>query len=41
VQGFLLQIEISEIIMYEADEPNALVDFLDAEPLAGQDGRDI
>jgi hypothetical protein len=27
----LLQVEVSGIIMHEADEPNAFVDFLDAE----------
>jgi len=32
----LLWLEISQIIIHEADEPNAVVDFLDAEPLAGQ-----
>jgi hypothetical protein len=26
-------------VVHEADEPNALVDFLDSEPLTGQDGR--
>jgi hypothetical protein len=26
--------------VHEADEPNALVDFLDADPLAGQDDGD-
>jgi len=36
LQGFLLQVEISEITVHAADEPNALVDFLDAELLAGQ-----
>jgi hypothetical protein len=41
LQGFLLQVEISQIIVHEACEPNAVVDFLDAELLAGQDGRDI
>ena len=41
MQGFLLQVEISEIIMHEADEPNAVVDFLDAELLACQHGRDV
>ena len=41
MQGFLLQIEISEIIVHEADEPNALVDFLDAQLLAGQHGGDV
>jgi hypothetical protein len=35
LQGFLLQVEVSEIVAHEADEPNALVDFLDAEPLTG------
>jgi len=31
-QGFLLPVEISRIIMHEADGPNAVVGFLDAEP---------
>ena len=34
LQGLLLQVEVSEIVMHEADEPNALVDFLDAELLS-------
>jgi hypothetical protein len=33
LQGSLLQVEVSEIVVHEADEPNALVDFLDAESL--------
>jgi hypothetical protein len=33
LQGFLLQVEVSEIVLHEADEPNALVDFFDAESL--------
>jgi hypothetical protein len=41
LQGFLLQVEISQIIVHEADEPNAIIDFLDAEFLAGQNGGDI
>ena len=41
LQGFLLQIEVAEIIVHEADEPNALVDFLDAESLTCQDARDV
>ena len=41
MQGFLLEVEVSEIIVHEADEPNALVDFLDSEFLAGQHGRDV
>lgn len=27
--------------MHEGDEPDALVDLLDAEPLAGEHGRDL
>jgi hypothetical protein len=30
VAGFLLQFEVSQIIMHEADEPKAVVEFLDA-----------
>jgi hypothetical protein len=30
LQGFLLQVEVSQIIVHEADEPNAVVDFLNA-----------
>jgi hypothetical protein len=30
LQSFLLQVEISEIIVHEGDEPNAFVDFLDS-----------
>ena len=41
LQGLLLQVEVSEIVMHEADEPNAVVDFLDAELLAGQHDRDV
>jgi hypothetical protein len=41
LQGFLLQVEVSEIIAHEADEPNAVVDLLDAESLARQHGRDV
>jgi hypothetical protein len=36
LQGSLLQVEITEIIVHEADEPNALVDFFDSELLAGE-----
>jgi hypothetical protein len=38
LQGSLLQIDIAQIIVDEADEPNSLVDLLEAEPLSGQDG---
>ena len=38
LQGLLLQVEVSQVVVHEADEPNAVVDFLDAELLAGQHG---
>jgi hypothetical protein len=38
LQSFLLQADISEIVVHEADEPNALADFLDAEALASKHG---
>jgi hypothetical protein len=41
LQGFLLQVEIAKIVVHEADEPNAVIDLLDAEPLTGQDGREV
>jgi hypothetical protein len=41
LQGFLLQVEISEIIVHEADEPNAVADLFDSEFLTGQDSRDV
>jgi hypothetical protein len=37
----LLQVEVSQVEVPEADEPNAIVDFLDAELLSSQqDGDD-
>jgi len=41
LQGSLFQVDIAQIIVDEADEPNSLVDFLDAEALSGQDGGDV
>jgi hypothetical protein len=41
LQGSLLQVDVAEIIGDEADEPNALVDFLAAETLSGQHGGDV
>ena len=33
--------DVSEIVAHEADEPNAVVDLLDADALAGKHGRDV
>ena len=41
MQGFLLQVEIAEIIAHEAYQPNAFVDLFDAESLAGEHGGDV
>jgi hypothetical protein len=38
VAGFLLQVDKAEIVTHEADDPNALVDLLDAEALASEHG---
>jgi len=39
LQGFLLQVEVAEIIAHEAGEPNAVIDLLDAESLPGNVDR--
>jgi hypothetical protein len=41
LQGSLFRVDIAQIIVDEADEPNSLVDFFDAEALSGQDGGDV
>jgi hypothetical protein len=41
LQGSLLQTDIIEIVVHEADEPNAVVGFLDAGFLTGEHGRDM
>ena len=33
MQGFLFEIDEADIVMHEADDPNAVVDLLDAEAL--------
>jgi hypothetical protein len=37
LQGLLSQVDISEIVVHEGDEPNPSVDFLDAEALTGEE----
>jgi hypothetical protein len=41
LQGFLLQVEVSEIVVAETCEPDSVVDFLDTEFLSGQHGGDF
>jgi hypothetical protein len=40
LQAFLLQVDVAEIVLHEADDLNALVNFLDAYALNGQDVGD-
>jgi hypothetical protein len=40
LQGLLLQVDVAKIVMHEAYDPDAVVDFLDADALAGQRVRD-
>src|SRR3546814_3829887 len=41
LQGSLLQVDVAEIVLHEAYQPNVVVDFLDSEALSGQGGRDV
>ena len=41
LQGLLLQVDIAQIIIHEADEPNALVDLLEAKRLTGKNHGDV
>ena len=36
MQGFLFEIDEVEIVVHEADDPNTVVDLLDAEALTGE-----
>jgi hypothetical protein len=38
LQGSVLQVDIAEIIVHEADKANAVIDFLDIEFLPGERG---
>jgi hypothetical protein len=41
LQDSLLEVDISQIVVHEADEPNAVVHFFDSEPLTGEHGREV
>ena len=36
LQSFLLEIDVSEIIIHKTDKPNAFLDLFDADSLAGK-----
>ena len=41
LQGFFLQINIAEIVIHKADQPDAMVDFFDADGLAGEGHAEV
>jgi hypothetical protein len=41
LQGFLLQIDKTEVVAHEADDPNPFVNLFDSQTLAGGDGRHV
>src|SRR5262249_46878251 len=41
LQGLLLQVDIAQVIIHEADKPNALVDLLEAKRLTGKNHGDV
>ena len=41
MQGLLFQVDIPEIVMHEGDEPDAVFDLFDAEPLPGKHSGDV
>ena len=36
LQGFFLQINLAEIVIHKADQPDAVVDFFEADGLTGK-----
>jgi hypothetical protein len=41
LQGLLLQVDVAQIIIHEADTPNAHVDLLEAKRLTGKNHGDV
>ena len=41
LQGFFLQINIAEIVLHKTDQPDAMVDFFDADGLAGEGHAEV
>jgi hypothetical protein len=41
LQSFLLKIDVAEIIVHKADQPNTVVDLFDAHGLTGERGTEI
>jgi hypothetical protein len=41
LQGSGLQVDITEIVAHEANDPNSVIDLFDADPLPGECGREV
>ncbi len=41
LQGSLFEVNVSEVVVHEADKPDAVIDFGDADALACHDGGDV
>jgi hypothetical protein len=41
LQCLLFQVDESQIVVHEADDPDAFVDFLDTDALTGEHGREV
>ena len=41
LQSFFLQIDVAEIVLHEADQPNTFFDLLDTDSLPGEEGAEI
>ena len=41
LQGPLLEVNVSEVIVHESDEPDSVIDFLDSNALPREHGGDI
>src|SRR5215475_4048608 len=41
LQSFLLQIDIAKIVIHKTDQPDAVVDFFDADSLSGEGNAEV
>jgi hypothetical protein len=41
LQSFFLQIDVTKIVIHEADHPNTFLDFFDADSLTSEDRAEI
>ena len=41
MQSFLLQIDVTKIIIHKRDQPNTFLDFFETDSLPGEDGAEV